>query len=403
MNKSLSLLLIAAVLAALWGCNTPETSVANPDEKYFAYPTDSSNIVESEKQKFLKDTLITGLDMPWAMDFLPSGEVLITEKTGALRLVRNGKLVEKPIEGVPPVLYKRQGGLLDVELHPNFSENKWVYLSFSVLGEDSTTYTNLVRAKLMDSVLLEHETLFEVEENTKKYHHYGGRIVFDKDNYLFLSVGDRGDRPRAQYLSTYNGKIYRMHDDGRIPTDNPFVGVDTVASEAIWCYGVRNPQGMAFHPTTGELYEHEHGPRGGDEINIIEPGKNYGWPAISYGINYDGTIFTEDTVMEGMEQPMHFWRPSIAPCGMDFVSSDKYPNWKGNLLVGSLKFRYIARCEIENGKVVHEEKLLEPLGRMRSVEQGPDGYIYALMESPGQLVRIFPINEPAETPNMADH
>jgi len=286
--------------------------------------------------------------------------------------------------------------LLDVELHPNFAENKWVYLSYSVLGEDSTTYTKLIRAQLEnDSVLVNHETLFDAgqEEYTKKNHHFGGRIVFDKDNYMFLSVGDRGDRPRAQHLSTYNGKVYRFHDDGSVPSDNPFVGMDTVAHEAMYSYGQRNQQGMVIDKATGILYEHEHGPKGGDEVNIVEKGKNYGWPVISYGINYNGTIFTEDTVMAGMEQPLHFWRPSIAPCGMTIVSSDKYSNWKGNLLVGSLKFRYVARCELAGGEIVHEEKLLEQLGRIRSVEQAPDGFIYALMESPGQLVRILPVND----------
>ena len=403
-------LLFTALVFAItfYGC-TPSTEVpqTNPDEKYFAPPADLSEVVASEKQKFVIDTLITELDMPWAMDFLPNGKILITERTGQMRLVVNGELKDTPIAGVPSVLYKRQGGLLDVELHPDYETNKWVYLSYSVLGEDSTTFTTLVRAKLEnDSVLVNHETLFDVgqENYTNKGQHFGGRIVFDKDNYMFLSVGDRGDRIRAQHLSTYNGKMYRFKDDGSIPEDNPFVNMDTVASKGIYSYGHRNPQGLVINPATGELFEHEHGPKGGDEVNIIETGKNYGWPVISYGINYNGTIFTEDTVREGMEQPLHFWRPSIAPCGMDFVSSDKYPNWKGNLLVGSLKFRYVARCEMEGGKIVHEEKLLEPLGRMRSVEQGPDGFIYALMEAPGQLVRIYPVSDSTatEAPEMAE-
>ena len=378
----------------LWGCGSATTKVAekNPDEQYFALPSGAGlDTVTSEKQQFVLDTLVTDLENPWSMEFLPNGDVLITERPGRLRLVRNGKLVQKPVEGLPPIWFKGQGGLLDVVKHPDYEQNGWLYITYAALMEDSTSNTHLLRARLQDSVLVDQEVIFKAEYYNKKGQHFGGRVAFDKDNYLFLTVGERGDRHMAQSLANYNGKLYRLHDDGRVPEDNPYVAVDT-ALAATWSWGHRNPQGLVFHPETGVLWEHEHGPRGGDELNIIKPAVNYGWPAITYGINYNGTIITEDTVQEGMAQPQHFWRPSIAPCGMDFVSSDKYPGWKGDLMVGSLKFRYVARCELENNQVVHEEKLLEPVGRIRTIKQAPDGFLYVVTEGPGMLLRILPVN-----------
>ena len=233
------------------------------------------------------------------------------------------------------------------------------------------------------------EVLYKAAPNTRRGQHFGSRITFDKEGYIYFSVGDRGNRDiNPQDITKDGGKIYRLHDDGKIPKDNPFVGKEN-AKEAVYSFGHRNPQGMEINPFTGEIWTHEHGPQGGDEINIIIKGRNYGWPKASYGINYSGTKFTDKTTIAGMENPIHHWTPSIAPSGMAFVSSDKYPNWKGNLLVGSLKFQYISNCTLKNGKVIKEEKILEGLGRVRSIEQGNDGYLYAGIERLG-IVRILP-------------
>jgi len=218
-------------------------------------------------------------------------------------------------------------------------------------------------------------------------------MEFDREGYLYFSVGDRGNRDRnPQTLDNHCGKIHRVNDDGSIPEDNPFAGTEG-AMASIYSYGHRNPQGVIMHPETGEIWTHEHGPRGGDEINVINPGKNYGWPVISYGINYDGTIFTSSTEEEGMEQPLHYWVPSIAPCGMDFITGDRYPQWEGNLLVGSLKYQYLNMCVIKDGKVVSEEMLLKNIGRLRNVKMGPDGYIYVGVEEPGTIYRLVPVSD----------
>lgn len=352
--------------------------------------------IESEKLNFRIDTVLTDLGSPWGIAFLPDGSMLFTEKEGNLRLYKNGELHPKPIDGVPEVRYKGQGGLLDIELHPDYERNGWLYLSYSEPaqegeeGDPDGGNTTFIRAKLQNHHLVNKEVIFNAKPNYTKTQHYGGRIEFDQQGYLFLTVGDRGGRPEAQLLSTYRGKVLRLNDDGSIPTDNPFLAQEGAHPE-IYSYGHRNPQGMAMDPATGLIWEHEHGPQGGDELNIIQKGVNYGWPTISYGINYDGTIITEDTVMEGMEQPVTFWRPSIAPCGMTFVSNSQYPQWDGNIMVGSLKFRYLARCEVQGNQIVHQEKLLEGLGRVRVVRQSPDGYLYIGMESPGMIVRILPI------------
>merc|ERR1711974_404703 len=269
-------------------------------------------------------------------------------------------------------------------LHPDYSENGWIYLTYSSSeGDDNGGHTALMRAKLKDNSLVEKQVLYKASPNTTKGQHFGSRIVFDDKGYVYFTIGERGNRDEnPQDITRDGGKVYRLHDDGRIPDDNPFVN-ETNAKKAIYSYGHRNPQGMVIHPETREIWTHEHGPRGGDEINIIKAGKNYGWPVISYGINYSGTSFTDLTEKEGMEQPLHYWNPSIAPSGMAFISSDKYKGWEGNLLVGSLKFQYLDICYIKDGKVVKEERLLDGLGRVRSVNQGPDGYIYVGIENLG--------------------
>lgn len=350
-------------------------------------------IQHSDALSFRIDTVVTGLTSPWGMVWLANGDLLIADKIGELRIFREGKLQPEPVTGLPEIYVRGQGGLMDLELHPDYEENGWIYITYSTPegSNGSGGNTALMRARIKENILTDKQILFKALPNTTKGQHFGSRIEFDRDGYLYLSVGERGEQDLAQRLDTYNGKIFRLNDDGTIPDDNPFVD-DKNAIKAVYSYGHRNPQGLALHPETGVLWETEHGPRGGDEVNIIKKGANYGWPEITYGINYNGTIITPDTVKEGMEQPIHFWRPSIAPCGMTFVTSDKYPQWKGDMLVGSLRFMYLERCDVEGEKVVGREKLLEGIGRVRNVRQGPDGFIYVAVEGAGMIVKLVPEN-----------
>jgi glucose/arabinose dehydrogenase len=341
------------------------------------------------------DTVARGLQMPWASALLPNGDLLVTERVGKLRLVKNGVLDPTPVSGVPEVLYKGQGGLLDIALHPDYAKNGWIYISYSSPkaageeGDDDGANTALIRAKLKDHTLTDVQHLFKALPNVKSTPHFGGRIVFDKKGYVFLSLGERGQKENSQNLGRDQGKVVRLHEDGKIPTDNPFVKTAGARPE-IWTYGHRNPQGMVIHPTTGVIWEHEHGPQGGDELNIIERGKNYGWPLITYGIDYDNSIISKDTARAGLEQPVIYWRPSIAPCGMTFVNNAKFKDWNGDLLVGSLKFMYIQHLTVKGNKVTNREIIFEKLGRVRDVRQGHDGNIYVVLENSGKIVRISP-------------
>lgn len=349
---------------------------------------------DSAKQEYRLETIITEIDVPWGMDWLPDGTMLITSRGGDIWLYSDGQLAENPLLGAPEVWARGQGGLLDIQVHPNYEENGWIYLTYSSPAGGEGANTALMRAKLNRSrtSLTDKEVLYKAEPNTSRGQHFGSRIVFDKEGYVYFGIGDRGNREEnPQYISRDGGKIYRLHADGRIPDDNPFVD-EAGAKKAVFAYGIRNPQGMALHPETGELWENEHGPRGGDEVNIIRAGNNYGWPVISYGINYDGTEFAEDTARAGMEQPEWYWDPSIAPSGMTFVTSDKYPEWQGDLLVGSLKFGYIVRCNVENNTVTGDEILFRDIGRVRNIKQGPDGYLYVATEREKGIVRIVPEN-----------
>lgn len=326
-----------------------------------------------------------GIEIPWGMDWLPNGDLLITNRAGNLHIVRDGVLVETPITGLPDDIYANgQGGLLDLRVHPDYSDNGWIYMSYSSSnGEGDGANTAIVRAKLDGTTLTDVERIYKGLPNTTAGVHYGGRIDFDNDGYLFFSIGDRGNRDvNPQDVTRDGGKIYRLMADGTIPADNPFVD-EAGAKKAVYSYGHRNPQGMAMNPSTGVIWAHEHGPRGGDEVNIIEAGKNYGWPVISYGINYNGTTLTEDTAMVGMEQPITYWDPSIAPSGMVFVTGDKYPHWKGHLLVGSLKFNYVELVKLNGDEVVSREKVLEGIGRVRNIKQAPDGTIYVGISAQG--------------------
>lgn len=349
------------------------------------------DIIKSEKQNFRIDTVISGLEVPWGMTWLPNGDMLITERSGILYRLSNNNLTI--VEGTPLVYHYGQGGLLDIELHPDYEKNGWIYISYSYYaGEtiDDGGSTAIMRCRLKNDQLADQEILFKAEPYEKKGVHFGSRIEFDKDGYLYFTVGDRGRSENAQLLTNHSGCVHRIKDDGGIPEDNPFLNV-AGAKLTIYNYGHRNIQGLAINPVTGDLWSHEHGPKGGDEVNVEKPGKNYGWPEITFGINYNGTIITEDTAKSGMEQPIIYWVPSIAPCGMDFVEGNKYKNWEGNLLVGSLRFKYLARCEIKNNKIVHQEKLLEDIGRVRNVKIGPDGYIYVAVEFPGKIIKIIPV------------
>ncbi|MDN3665870.1 PQQ-dependent sugar dehydrogenase [Algibacter miyuki] len=338
---------------------------------------------------YTTEIVVPEINIPWGMVFLPDGSMLITEKTGELIHFKNG--TKTNIEGLPEVYVRGQGGLLDIKIHPNYANNGWLYITYaSAEGEGDGGNTALMRGKLSGNTLVEKEVLYKAGPNTKKGQHFGSRIEFDKDGYLYFSIGERGNRDEnPQDITRDCGKIYRLNDDGSIPEDNPFIETPN-AKTAIFSYGHRNPQGMIKHPKTGAIWVNEHGPKGGDEINIIAKGKNYGWPIISYGVNYSGTAFTEITEKEGMEQPLFYWAPSIAPSGMAFVTSDKYPDWKNNILVGSLKFQYLERLVLENNKVVKREELFKNIGRVRNVIQGPDGYIYVAVEGTG-IVKIVPI------------
>lgn len=332
--------------------------------------------------------IVKDLVIPWGFTFLPDNSMLITEKRGELIHYKDG--VKTSVKGLPKIEEYGQGGLMDVELHPNFKSNNLIYFTYaSATGSGEGVNTALMKARIKNGVLYNHKVLYKASPNSDKPFHFGSRIAFDTKGYLFFTIGDRGDRDHnPQDITRDAGKVYRVHDDGTIPKTNPFVS-DANARKAIYSYGHRNPQGMELNPFTGEIWTHEHGPKGGDEINIIKSGKNYGWPKASFGVNYSGTKFTDKTSISGMIDPLHQWTPSIAPSGMAFVSSDKYPELKGKLLVGSLKFQYVSICTLKDNKVVKEEKILENLGRVRSIEQGNDGYIYVGIENLG-IVKLLP-------------
>lgn len=345
--------------------------------------------VVSEKLTFQVDTLYTELINPWGMTWLPDGRMLVTERKGEILIFKDDKFTGEKVTGVPSVSEVNQAGLLDIAIHPKYAENGWIYMSYAKkqgIGEVLV----IARAKLNGNALEGLEEIFVCGPEWEGGRHFGSRIVFDNDGYLFFSNGDKGSRPaNAQELDNDHGKIHRIYDDGRIPEDNPFVNTPG-ASPSIWTYGNRNPQGMIYDKANNRIWEVEHGPKGGDELNLIEKGKNYGWPVISYGINYDGTILTELTEKEGMEQPVTYWVPSIATCGLAIVTSDKYPEWKGNVLVAGLAAMQIARVELDGTKYVGQETLLKDIGRVRQVSESPDGYIYAMTEVTGLLVKLIP-------------
>lgn len=366
-----------------------------------APPPPPPETVESELQTFRVETWVDGLEIPWGMAFLPDGRMLVTERAGRLRIVENGKLLAAPIQGTPAVHYVQDGGLLDVIVHPDYAKNGWVYLAYAEDGKTpDTSMTVVIRGRIRNGQWVDHETLFRADP---KYYltgnsHFGCRFLFDKNGHLFFTIGDRGKADDAQDLSSPLGKIHRVMDDGRVPTDNPFVG-RAGAMGSIWSYGHRHPQGLQFDPVTGQLWETEHGPINGDELNRIEPGRNYGWPIVSRGTDIGRTFVP---TRAGLVDPVAFWSPSIAPSGITFYTGDRYPGWKNQLLVAGLIGRQLRRIEIEGNRVVHQEVLFKGIERTRAVTTGPDGLLYiAGNGTPGRIARLIPINDPANPANLA--
>ncbi|SFC34945.1 PQQ-dependent sugar dehydrogenase [Pseudoalteromonas denitrificans] len=335
------------------------------------------------KNQFKTELYIADKNVPWGMAWLPNGDMLITIRSGQLKIVKKGEHQSKNISGLPNIATGGQGGLLDIVIHPEYANNGWIYFSYSITDSNRNKSTAVMRAKLRGMQLIDQEELYVADAYNAGGRHFGSRLAFDNQGYLYFSIGDRGQRDlNPQDINRDAGKVYRLHDDGKIPSDNPFVKNES-AKKAIFSYGHRNPQGMAKHPITGEIWIHEHGPRGGDEVNLIGKGKNYGWPLVSYGVNYSGTRFTDLTEKKGMVQPVWHWTPSIAPSGMAFVTSDKYPSLKGNMLVGSLKFGQVIMLKLDGDQVTNQEIVKEQLVRVRNIKQGPDGIIYIAIDGQG--------------------
>lgn len=354
----------------------------------------SNEIVRSEKATFRVETLATGLEHPWALAKLPDGRFLVTERPGRLRLFEPGKKLSAPLANVPAVWAQGQGGLLDVVLHPDFDRNRWIYLSFSKpIGKGA--HTSVVRARLENDRLEQVETIFDppASEATNNGAHFGSRLVFDGAGHLFLSIGDRGGPTtpanKAQSLSSVIGKILRLREDGSVPPDNPFVSKPAARPE-IWSYGHRNIQGMLLDKSNSRLWATEHGPRGGDELNLVLPGANYGWALVTHGINYNRTPITKHSSAPGIESPAVDWTPSIAPSGLALYEGSAFPAWRGNLLAGALAHQKLVRIEMDGSKASNQEILLEGLGRIRDVRVFDDGFVYLVYDRPGQVVRLVP-------------
>jgi glucose/arabinose dehydrogenase len=346
-------------------------------------------------------TVVDGLVEPWSIASLPGGDMLVTERPGRLRIIRQGKLVEQPVDGVPKALHSSQGGLLEVMPHPNFSSNRLLYLTYSKPSADGKQATTaLVRGRFENDRLTNVEQLFESISQGRG--HFGGKIAFDKNGFLFLTLGDRQVPPEgnleahpAQDLSNHHGKMIRLHDDGKVPADNPFVS-RTGARPEIWSYGHRNIQGIAIHPETGDVWTNEHGPQGGDELNRLEAGANYGWPVIGFGVNYKtGLAIHTGTHRQGMQQPVHIWVPSIGISGMMIYTGDKFPQWRGNMFAGGMVGQQLARLTLQGQRVTTEETLAQQQGRIRDVRQGLDGFIYLVTDDrdgkPTPVLRLEPI------------
>jgi glucose/arabinose dehydrogenase len=350
-------------------------------------------VFRSERQAFRLETVVDNFETPWGIDFLPDGTMLFTERSGQLRRVVGGKLDPTVIGGLPALWVRQDGGLMDVAVHPDYASNGWIYLAFSEPGASvpGASSTRIIRGRIRDNQLVDQETLFKAppalywDDNS----HYGARLLFGPQNVLFFSIGDRGHMPDSQDLASPYGKLHRIHDDGRVPADNPFVDRPG-AVKSVWSYGHRNQQGLAFDPVTGDLWTTEHGPRGGDEVNLTVKGKNYGWPTVTFGMNYDGTPISDKTAQAGMEPPAAQWTPTIAPSGITFYTGDRFPQWKNHLFIACLAGQQLRRLEVSGQKVTHQEVVFSGLGRVREVVVGPDGYLYVSTNTPGRIYRIVP-------------
>lgn len=347
---------------------------------------------QSAEHSFRVARVVTGLEQPWALAFLPDGRMLVTEKAGRLRVIQEGKLSERAITGLPAVTVHGQGGLMDVAPHPRFRENGWIYWSYAARGSDGVG-TEVSRGRLVGDRLENVQRIFRQQPAGNTGRHFGSRLVFDRAGFLYITLGDRGEMSRAQKPDDHAGSVIRLQDDGRVPADNPFVGKAGWRPEK-FTLGNRNIQGAALHSQTGALWTHEHGPQGGDEVNVVRAGVNYGWPVITYGVEYGiGTKIGEGTAKPGMAQPVHYWVPSIAPSGMAFYDGNRFPRWKGDLFIGALGDQMLVRLRLDGEKVVREERLLRGvLGRIRDVRASPDGYLFLLTDAPnGVLARIEPL------------
>lgn len=361
--------------------------------------TPKPTVVTTKKYQLKIDKVISeGLDAPWAFEFVDKNRVIISEKKGQLRWMVNGKLNNQPITGTPKTYAQENyGGYMDVALDPDFVKNGWIYLAFShnttnTADKEAPGMTKIVRGKVKENKWMDEQVLFEVNDslNVTGGMRWGCRFLFDKQGYLYFTIGDMNRGEDAQILSRPSGKVFRINSDGSIPKDNPLVGKENLL-QAIYTWGNRNVQGMAINPVNGLLYASEHGPKGGDELNILKHGANYGWPVITYGIGYDGAIISKDTAKEGMEQPITYWTPSIAINAIEFVNASEFPLWKNNLIVTALAFEEIRRLVIDNNKVTEQEILLKGYGRVRDLKFGPDGAMYVLTNAPDALVRIVPL------------
>jgi len=366
------------------------------------------NIELSDESDYYIEKIVDGIDIPWGMTFINNNEFLVSDRDGLLYHVKNGE--KTAVKGLPEIHYNGQGGLLDLAIDNNFDNNNFLYFTASVRGGgDEGSNTALYRANYSNYNLTGLKLLYKASPNSNKGQHYGSKILIDS-NHIYFSIGERGNRDvNPQDITRDGGKIYRINLDGSIPSDNPFSDIKN-AKKAIWSYGHRNPQGMIFGPRGNRIWINEHGPRGGDEINIIEKfekgeaslknpieTRNYGWPLASYGVNYSGTKFTDYTSLDGTVQPIYYWTPSIAPSGFVMLKSNIYPQWKGSLFVGSLSFEYLERLQLEGEKVIKREKILDKIGRVRNIIEGPDGYLYISVEKKG-IFKIIPSNKSSSTP-----
>ena len=345
---------------------------------------------ETAEHRFHLVAVAEGLEHPWGLAFLPDGRMLVTERPGRLRIVADGRLLPEPVAGVPAVWAEGQGGLLDVALHPDFADNGLVYLSYASPDDDDEAATAVARGRLAGTRLEDVEEIYVALPRDDAGRHFGSRLLF-ADGFLFVTAGERGEPDRAQDLGDPAGAILRLYDDGRVPVDNPFAARADARPE-IYSYGHRNPQGLAQEAATGRIYAVEHGPKGGDELNLIAPGVNYGWPVITYGKSYIGFKIGEGTHKEGMAQPLHHWVPSISPSGLTIYDGDRFPAWRGSVFAGALSGELLVRLELAGGGVAVEERMLEDLEeRIRDVRQGPDGLLYLLTDDPeGMLLRLEP-------------